>query len=427
MPTSTEIADRVIHKMAEGPAMDQQPQPSKLPDWLTPDNVAKGTVVSAAGASPFLGLIGQKPVIHDPLGSPNVPTTHDIQELRRAAQPGDVLVSTRGAFSPYKAPQAYFSGTDYYHAEPVVMKEDGIAKSMTSGSMYNNPVVEGKEPLEALKQSVPVADVLKEHVPSSILAGDSVTLMRPKVPLTPEQQKVFLEDFAKRTTTPYSSETAIGSWLKDIFVPKNLKVEHNPAKECAGDICSTAVSKAYETATGKAPLDFKPTSTTMPADLLREGSAFEPVMHHLNAANKPFIKNRMAAQVGARAALGLGTAGLAYGAYENPEVAGGIAGAAGATNATRKILELAAREGASRPEAYLKAKEQLPQLWSLLDEGMGVGGQIRPAAGKFLSRTLPLAAAGGAVGYLGTKKIHDMINNYRKNSSLGEERAIPRA
>lgn len=416
--TPLEIADSIFRKLAEGqmpteqPMEHEQPQPSRIPDWLTPKNVAQGTLVGAAAGAPFLGMIGQKPIVHDPLASPNVHTTHDIEELRRAAQPGDVLVSTRGAFSPYKAPQAFISGTDYYHAEPVVGKHEGKAHSMTSGSLYNNPEMAGKEPMEALNRGVPVASAPQEHIPSSILEGDNVTLMRPKTPLTPEQHAAFLEDFAKRTTAPYSSETAIGSWLKDIFVPKNLKVTHDPTKECAGDICSTAVAKAYEKATGTPAVPFKSTASTMPADLLREGSAFEPVMHHINPANQALIKNRLPAQLAARGALGLGTAGLAYGASENPEVAGGIAGAAGATAATRKILELAAREGANRPDAYLKAKEQLPQIWSLLDEGMGTGGQIRPAAGKFLTRTLPLAAAGGIGGYALTSKIHDMIKNY---------------
>lgn len=424
MRTALEIADSTICKLAEGPIPteqpleQEQPQPSRVPDWLTPKNVAQGTLVGAAAGAPFLGMIGQKPIKYDPLASPNVHTTHDIDELRRAARPGDVLVSTRGAFSPYKAPQAFISGTDYYHAEPVVAKHKGVARSMTSGSLYKNPdIIEGTNPLEAFKKSVPVAGVETEHIPSSILAGDNVTLMRPKVPLTPEQNKAFLEHFAKTTTAPYSSETAIGSWLKDIFVPKNLKVEHNPASECAGDICSTAVAKAYEKATGKPAVHFKTTAETMPADLLREGSAFAPVMHHINPANKSLITHRLPAQLAARAALGLGTAGLAYGASENPEVTGAVAGAAGATNATRKILELMAREKASRPEAYLKAKEQLPQLWSLLDEGMGTGGQIRPAAGKFLTRTLPLAAAGGIGGYALTSKIHDLINNYGQNHS----------
>lgn len=423
MRTALEIADSVFRKLAEGPIpterpMEQeQPQPSRVPDWLTPKNVAQGTVVGAAAGAPFLGMIGQKPIKYDPLASPDVHTTHDIEELRRAAQPGDVLVSTRGAFSPYKAPQAFISGTDYYHAEPVVGKQDGVAQSMTSGSLYNNPEMAGKDPLDALKKSVPVAGGPTEHIPSSILQGDNVTLMRPKVPFTPEQNKAFLEHFAKTTTAPYSSETAIGSWLKDIFVPKNLKVTHNPAGECAGDICSTAVAKAYEKATGSPAVPFKTTAETMPADLLREGSAFEPVMHHINPANKALIQHRLPAQIAARAALGLGTAGLAYGASENPEVTGAVAGAAGATNATRKILELMAREKASRPEAYLKAKEQLPQLWSLLDEGMGTGGHLRPAAGKFLTRTLPLAAVGGASGYALTKKVHDMIKNYGQNQN----------
>jgi len=422
--TASEIADALFSKLAQGfqepqepqqPQQPQQQQPTKLPDWLNSGNAVKGGIIGAAASAPFLGMIGEKKFVHDPRTNPHIPRTNSLEEIQRAAQPGDVVLTTRGGMNPYKTPQSLITGSDYFHAEPVVHNKGGIGHAITSASLYGTP----KSTQEVMESAVPIGsgiNIVDPEHPSALTGEDNLILMRPKTPLTPEQQAKYIEDFIPRTQTPYSSETAIGNWFKNVLVPKGNKVVHDPSCANAGDICSTAVSRSYEAATGNPVVPHKPTHETMPSDLLREGSAFEPVMYRFNtpeALEASKVVQKIHTPIAARAALGLGTAGLAYGATEHPEVAGGVAGGLASTNAMRKVMELAHREKMNRPAAYFKANSQLPSGWNMLDEIGMPKGKVAPAVGKFLTRTVPVAAAGAVGGYALTHKIHNMINNYR--------------
>jgi hypothetical protein len=369
--------------------------------------------MGVAAASPFAGLIGEKPIIHDPLQGAQGKKFRDVEALGRAARPGDVLMTSKPGGSMFKNFIMPAGRSQFYHAQPVTGRAHGEGYTFSAGDMAGN----ADSAAEALK--------FDHRIPDYMADADTfypdVALLRPKTPLTKEQLQTLRTDYAERAMRPYDNEKALGTFFRDLFVPKVDALKNlRPETVCEGNVCSTMPAQAFHTATGRSVVPGKPAQDVFPTDFMRSPE-FELVGSHVTPETAALEKSfaRKAAPWALRAGLGAAAAAGTYAASEDPWGAAQVAAVPAGMVAAHKGIEDIMGSGAGRLQKMLPQKLQeslsTPQAWehmpTHIDAHSALQGKgLRDAANRtvlsrFLTRRMPALAAGGALAYGGVKAL----------------------
>ncbi len=394
-----------------------------------PIPVAAG--LTGVALSPYLGLIGQKSIIMDPQVNTNIPRT-SLQTFSRLAEPGDVILSSRPGWEGFKFTQSPFTGTDFFHASPVVDRRrhhvfHGRHAVIADAGDYYEKYRSTPVPMHGGKYRFTKSPMAIDHFIGEGY-GDLV-LMRPANRPSAAQHKAYLNAIGKRFASEYSVEKGLKAILKDLFVPKlvnrsdtavakNVLCNANNPQMCtslpAESFAEAGIAKRI--ARGKLP------SEVLPADFMREGSGFIPVVSHVRQP-RAFQSglHRKFMQIGSRGALGLGMAGSAYGAYEHPEVAGGVAASIGTASLVRKLLVNRLNKkypNLTPSELTDKVDEAFPGLYRNL-RGLGfvydplhkTTKQRLRLLRNFSTRTLPVMLASGIGTYVGLRALRNALHD----------------
>ena len=316
-------------------------------------DAGKAVAVGAAAGLPFLGLLGQETLIHDPTIHPGkVPSFKSLGDLERAALPGDILVTAKNKRSVDKLFQSSFFGSEFSHAQMVGDARDvpGVGKRLTTISItdpLHKPELRSQS-REQIKQRLGLlSDELKRKKYSDVV------LLRAKKPLTPEVKQRMVDASLDRARRGYDADRGVRSWIKDIFVPKvPLAEKLYPSKSleyetkvvdgkkvkvpkfCVGDMCSTLPASVYEDVAGVKMTRGKGPGGVMPADLLRSRQ-----MEAVGSYGPRAYTVRKFQPYMTRGGLGLGLAGATAAAYEDPALLGGVAGFAGGSGLSKLVLK----------------------------------------------------------------------------------------
>lgn len=369
-------------------------------------STAAGIGALAAGTSPFWGMIGQKPIKIDPHLRSGIKDI-SINHLGELARPGDVVLASRGGWEGYKATQAPFSGSEFFHAAPVVGKNKGIGTVTDAGHLYTP----GDKSKPNLKEMLRRAEKAPFHF--SQKGYDDLVLLRPEKELTPQQLKRLQQAYVNRAFAPYSVTEGVKATLTDLFKPKILGASKGTVPVCVGSMCSGLPAQAFNEAgilesiaAGKNPRH------VLPADFLREGSGFKAIGAVLEQDRS--LKNKLIRNLhryGSRGLLGAGIAGTVYGGYKDPAATAGVLGGL----ATPLLLRQAATEiykrkpGISPGQARRAVTKEAPSLIKVLFSRFDPGHKQRVL--RYLSRTAPAGIAGGIGSYLLADKIREWVKN----------------
>jgi len=354
-----------------------------------------------AGAAPFAGLIGEKPIIHDPLINPDIRRVQSPEALEALMQPGDIFVAGRESTAPLYSIRKAPRGSEFFHGGAVLSGNE-----RTGGKPR---IVAENDWLRAHAGKVQDFPTMAEAMahPDSPVVKDMM-LLRPTQPYTPEQLQAFEKQLTTRGRMPYDLAASEGNWWRDVLLPK-LGITRGRTKPplCEGNICSTTPSMAFEEATGRELLPNVAAHHMSPADILRSEN-LKPVAAHLSpefeaAAMSPAA--RQALRFGSRGLIGLGLAAGAYGATQDPINLAAPAGAMALPWVTRKALQLGHHlRGAEKP--LIEAKKALPPLsLNLLQLLSETNPRALARLKRMGLRTLPLTVAGGAGALLLAKKL----------------------
>ena len=400
--------DAALDRLAEEPDMGVSHKTAAEEQESGNSHLGRNALIAGAGLAPFAGLIGQQKIIHDPLQSPQGTRFKNYDELSRAALPGDVLVTSKPEGSHWKRVISPIGGSDFYHAQPVVGKRGRSALTASAGE-YADPAWR-RQSAKSIKSSLnTVQEAAKEY--------PDLVLLRPKQGLTGSQQEQFSEKAILRTKQKYDKQKALGTWLKEIFVPK-VEGLTNRGKQvtCDGNVCSTLPAQALQETTGRNVIPGKKAQDVFPTDFLRSkeyemvGHRVSPATQKAYAARSPALNKAMPYL--SRGAIGLGLAGGAYAASQDPDVVGGAAGALGASALASHLVKKRLGEE--------KALEALPTPFRAMAG--------KRELGRFATRTAPVLAAGGALGYLGAKKLRQAFSGSSpqdaKTAGIGPEASM---
>jgi hypothetical protein len=387
-----------LDKTAGAAPAPEASEPSVAPGFMPSPDLAQGALTAGLAAAPFAGLIGQKPIIHDPLQGAKGTSFKTMGEVARAARAGDVLMTSKPEGSLWKHTITPFGGSEFYHAQPVTHtrkfrgRQQGVTTS--AGELYKEPGATGHD-LVDVPGRIPQE---LEH------AGYSdVVLLRPKQPLNKAQTRAFTGQALDRSSRGYDYGNAVKSWLKDVFVPKLPGITDRGAQTiCEGNICSTVPAQALKDVAGIDVVPGKKAKDVFPTDFLRSEN-FELVGSHVNPQNyKMSPAMRKAMPYAARAGLGAGMAGTAYMATEYPEYSGAIPGAlAGDMAATALSRKL-------RPQDY---QEFIPSAFDAAESLLADPVAHRKYIRNFGLRRLPAIAAGAGIG---TAATYGLVNKIRE-------------
>lgn len=358
-------------------------------------------IVGGAAVSPFLGMIGQQRLKHDPLRNKNVKRM-SLDDLARQAQPGDVVLTSKPK-SLWKTFQAPFQGSEFYHAQPIVGRRGGRGTTASAGN-YRDKYYRKQNYKDFLDEVETLGNEMKAEKYKDAI------IMRPKKKMSPAEHKKFIEQSLDRVRTDYDMDRAKSSWLRDLFVPKvkpfdrgkssKIKYKGNVPVSCEGNICSTVPAQAYSEATGR-NIVRKPGSHTLPTDYLRSNE-YVPVGAHISDAAQ---KARRIQPYLARGAMGAGLAGGAYALTEDPALAAGAAGAVGGSMLAERVMNA---RGAAK--GLSPSKVNYPSLRTTAYDMLNADnrGQKIKALGRLAKYNLPATAAGAGLAYLGGRKLLSM-------------------
>jgi len=280
-------------------------------------NVATG----AAAVAPFAGMIGQKKILHDPRLNSSIPRGSNRQ-LLNAVQTGDVLVYQDRKKSVWSL-GAQASGSDLFHTMPVVSGHGAKAKNTIAGEFDSLPKIRDRllemAPDRRVNEAYQHLDSVKQSL-KDVGDPNNIVLLRPKVPMSPEQLKAFGDEAVRRGVPQYAPKKALKSFLHELLIPKLFGGSSKP--DLNGDVCSTLVAESMNAA-GRQVIDNKPARMAFPADFLRS-EHYKPVIARVSGQAPGRIARSIPSI--ARAGLGLGLAGGAYAAYDNPALAAVPAG-----------------------------------------------------------------------------------------------------
>ena len=395
------------------------PEQRKDPESHRGRNIAMG----AAAAAPFAGMIGQQPIIHDPLRGAKGKKFRTLTQLSHQAQAGDVMVLSKPTGSLFKRFITPQSGSEFYHAQPVVGKRGKDALTTDVGYITSKKT--------DLKSMMSRAQRVSEL---DLYNYPDVVLLRPKKPLTPAQQKVFQQQSLGRSHMEqgYDPQRAAGSFIRDTFMPKIKGITGTGAQQatgyldtfqsadshmnplgkpteglmCSGNTCATVPAQAMEAATSRGVVPGKSAQNVYPTDFLRSNE-YELVGSHIKSKyhNQTLVR---AAPYLLRGGLGIAGAGAAYGVSEKPEAAGAVAGALGTSMLASKINRA---YSPSLTAAHLR----LPHIGDTFVPGIiGTPFTSKQVLARWAARRVPILAAGGAAGWYGTKKIREHLADKNK-------------
>jgi hypothetical protein len=381
---------------------------------------------AAAAASPFLGMIGEKKLVHDPHLNPNV-THASLKDLERMAQPGDILLVSRPSWEGFKATQSPFSGSEFFHAAAINGKRKGKATILDAGEALRGD--DGRHiptPQAASNQSRTLRAHMAHH------KYKDAVLIRPERPMTPEQQATYLEELAKRTNREYSFSKGIHATFRDLFVPKIFRSGKDRVKRhleknvCKDQMCSSFPAEAHAAAGTASGFRGKLPGEMLPADFLREGSGFVPVAASLGHQTRAYkgLLDRAAYRYGSRAALGAALGGAAYGTAQDPVMAASVVGGLAAPELAARVVAHQLKKGIPYegldysewpkkdileygPQVVPSTKTLARKLF--LTTAADTPEVIRALRRNALTRTLPLALATGGGIYYGGSKLRDAI------------------
>lgn len=443
-------------------AESEDPEVGAASGMALPSGAA--VAAGAVGAAPFGGLIGQKKLIHDPMMGAEGVSYRSLEDLSAAAKPGDVVLTAKPKGSIWRNFQLPTTGTEWYHAQGIVdsvpalggpgLTMDGALDlpedilddvlGMDSVELEELPKKQRKAALKTLREALAKPHALtseagdlalsKENLLEYLDEGmtpqqikeeeggikslvshlkpnnyDDVALLRPKIPLTPEQLQTLQSDMMTRSIQPYDRKKAVELYMKDLFVPKVKGVEKfmgNSKITCDGNVCSTTPAQAFETATERSILPGKRSADIAPADLMRSGeyelvgSKMDPSKYRL----KPGM--RKALPWLSRGALGGTMAAATYGAIEEPALMGAAAGAAGAYAGGQALTPKLApmMKVPSHLEQYMFPN--ISSGFELTEQLMGPNAKTKGSwhlMKPLLKGGLPVALGGAALGYAGAK------------------------
>lgn len=243
----------------------------------TAGDKAENVAIAGFGASPFIGLLGQKKLLHDPVRNKSIPKV-PLEKLQELAQPGDLIISSSGTRGLWETPQRAISGSGLHHVEPVVGRKGNAGTVIAPGRQLFGR----KESNEVLRKELKTVVEQFDN-----LGLKEAVLLRPKN-LTPAQRTEFADEVLTRSRGMFDNSRAATSYLRDIFVPKtNLGRKDKVPKVTEGKpprgwkkggdkvllvddlICSTAASTAYKEMTGKKILEGKRSIDYLPHDYLK--------------------------------------------------------------------------------------------------------------------------------------------------------------
>jgi hypothetical protein len=376
-----------------------------MPRQENTDVLAPLAIGGGLAATPFLGLAGEQSITKDPYYTKGVKRLSP-RELERLARPGDViLASQRTGTSMYKSPQLYTTGSEFYHAEPVIARSRGLGRTLPAGLLSELGAAK-MTPKEVLRRGV---KGYSEAIPFQDY-GD-IALMRPKKRLSKAEIAQFQQALLSGGLKPYSKPLGVRALFRDLFVPKVPGVTghvgpQGPPIVCRGNMCSSLPAVTWKNLFKERIARGKHPKHTLPADFLRKGSPFEPIAASLQ--NPELLKHIQAKRMAFRGALGAGLGGAGVAAYHEPELIPGAAAAAGVPIGIRSILNRLDPKG-------LRGEQMLPSVAGVASETPEFIQALRakkrmPKAMKSLftrfgTRTLPLALGGGLAAYLGTKAL----------------------
>lgn len=355
--------------------------------------------MGVAAAAPFAGLIGEQPIIHDPLQGAQGKTFKNLEAVERAARPGDVLLMSKSKGSLFKDFITPAGRSQFYHAQPVTGRAEGKGYTLSAGDLHG----QGLKAREALDHDYSITDYMRD--PDA--PYHDVVLLRPKQKLTPEQLEALREDYGKRVIRPYDDRKAADTFLRDLFIPKlDVFNAGRPETVCQGNVCSTLPAQSFHTATGNSVIPGKRAQDVFPTDFLRSDQ-FEMIGSHVTPETRALEQSvfRKASPWLMRGGIGATLAAGTYGVSEDPALGAGLLGAA----ATDFYLDnmLKNKNLDPRIKEYVNAKN-FPTFW---DAGTDImeGGLKTPAGkarlGRFMTRRIPALAAGGALAYGGAKAL----------------------
>ena len=278
--TSSQIADQVLTKVAAEPDMS--------------DTAVTAGIVGTGVKLPYWGMLGEKKITQDPYYNKKIPRM-SREQLSRIARDGDIIVASRRVRPmPSKGVQSGATGSEFYHAEPV---------HRSAHPKVRNPTT------MAYPESV-----------RGILYDDLV-LLRPKKKMTPAQLKMYNAALLEGASKRYGNNVAVQAFLRDIFMP-NIKgvtdklgpIGSKSIQESA--TCSTVPAMAYERATGSKSVPGKHSKLVLPADFMRDNSAYRAVGASLRNPSARSTTQRLLRRVLLRGALGVGIAGIGLGTRE---------------------------------------------------------------------------------------------------------------
>lgn len=369
-----------------------------------------------AVGSPFLGLIGQRKLVHDPHINENIRKL-TLKELGRQARPGDVVLSSRPRWGGFKVTQTPVSGSEFYHASPVYGRRGGLGTIIDAGDFgYDNP------PRPTISGVSRIATPAPRHFSGH--GYSDLVLMRPDKKLSPAQLKKLQKALTARAYQQYSVPVGAKAMLKELFVPKIKAFSKDLAKStpeairCSGTMCSALPSEAMaeagilkNIAKGKGP------SEVLPADFLRAGSGYSPVGAVIKQKRALSAVSRALYPYAARAGIGLGIGGTIYGTYKDPVATAGVLGGMMTPSIMRALATRAVQYGQhkTKNEAMSAVGNQLPKLKRLVLEAFTPDPEITPELARklklrFATRTLPIGLLGGLGSFLAAKKIRSMFS-----------------
>lgn len=358
-------------------------------------SLPQAAAVTAAGLSPFAGMIGRQPIIHDPLQGAKGKDFKSLEGLQRQAREGDVLLTSKDKGSLFKGFIDPVGGSQFYHAQPVTGRAGGKGYTLSAGDLAG----ENMTPERALRFDHPIAEHLRHDVNNY---GDAV-LLRPKRPLSPDELARLQESYGTRVQREYDNSKAVGAFLNEMFVPKlDVLARHRTQTVCEGNVCSTLPAMSLHEATGRSVVPGKAAQDVFPTDFLRS-TEYELVGSHVTPATRQLQGSawRKAAPWLMRGGVGAALAGGTYAATEKPELAAGIAGAGAGTMA----LSHAAQRGWISPD-------KIPSWENLGGTIMSENGLRSPEAralgARFLTTHVPAMAAGGLAAYGAAKGLQSL-------------------
>lgn len=353
-------------------------------------STGQGVAMGAAAISPFAGLIGQKKLIHDPHINPAGERYKSITDLARAAQTGDVLVTTKPNFSMWKQTMTPFTGTDFYHAQPVIGRRGGQGLSSSAGE-FHDPSYKGAPHKQIVGDASKIPEMAADY--------SDYVLLRPKN-VNKRQTAQVAQNSTKRLTREYDMFNAMKAWAHDLFVPKIPGAENMKGNTiCEGNVCSTLPAQALKEVTGRDVVPGKPSKFVMPADFLRSDQ-YDMIGAHLpNKGPSTFARGVL--PYASRAALGAGLAAGTYATTENPELAAVPAGMAAGNALGPKLLK-----GKDVPDLI----EFADALTNNQDHhGAYTPNEVSKITRKYLKYKLLPQLAGGALAYGGALGLRHLL------------------